>query len=99
VAADVSQCAGVGGVGCRLAATMLLTGFRPRTTRYFLVSTRKYPKKLAPNSAPANFAGSLAPRLPQRVLRRHIPVPASNAGVPTRPLRACISAARAARLE
>jgi hypothetical protein len=45
------------------AATVLLAGFRPRTTRYFLVSTRKYPKKLAPDSAPRSVLRCGVPSL------------------------------------
>jgi hypothetical protein len=73
-----------------------------RRTTSFLVATRKDAKKRSPDSSPRSgkaLRGSLALLSPQGVLRRHIPVPAENAGVLARPLRARISAARFARLE
>ena len=48
--------------GCRLPAA-ILSGFSHPKARYFLVATRKYPKKRSPGSAAAHPAAALEPAL------------------------------------
>ncbi len=85
--------------GCRLPAVILI-GFSHPKASYFLVATRKYPKKRPPESAVAHPAAALAHELASVVTPKGHPCPCGGRGGSfPRPLRARSSSALGTRLD
>jgi len=83
----------------RLTAVISI-GFSHPKARYFLVATRKYPKKRSPGSAAANTAAALAPAFTSGGPPKGHPCPCGGRGGSfPRPLRARSSSALGAQLD